>query len=83
MCYLFYFLATEHAKQGLLEAEMFVEINFLRKEDIGATMNKQMIAYPPLRARRHKLRISKGRDLVGYSPDPYPLLLSFTLKAKK
>ena len=37
------FLATEHAKQGLLEAEMFVEINFLRKEDIGATMNKQMI----------------------------------------
>ena len=74
MCHLFYFLATEHAKQGLLEAEMFVEINFLRKEDIGATMNKQMIAYPPLRARRHKLRISKGRDFVEYSPDPYPLL---------
>ena len=39
------------------------------------TMNKQMVAYPPLRARRHKLQISKGRDLVaGYSPDPYPLL---------
>ncbi|CAH3173360.1 unnamed protein product, partial [Porites evermanni] len=55
---------TEHAKQGLLEAEMFVKINFLRKEDIGVTMNKQMIAYPPLRARRHKLRISKGGDFV-------------------
>ena len=26
------------------------------------TMNKQMVAYPPLRARRHKLQISKGRD---------------------
>ena len=64
MCHLFYFLATEHAKQGLLEVEMFVEIDFLRKEDIGVTMNKQMIAYPPLRVRRHKLRINKGGDFV-------------------
>ena len=64
MCHLFYFLATEHAKQGLLEVEMFVEINFLRKEDIGVTMNKQMIAYRPLRVQRHKLRINKGGDFV-------------------
>ena len=64
MCHLFYFLATEHAKQGLLEVEMFVEINFLRKEDIGVTMNKQMIAYPPLCVRRHKLRINNGGDFV-------------------
>ena len=62
--HLFYFSATEHAKQGLLEAEMFVEIYFLRKEDIGVTMNKQMAAYPPLRAGQHKLRISKGGDFV-------------------
>ena len=32
------------------------------------TMNKQMVAYPPLRARRHKLQISKGRDLVADTP---------------
>ena len=47
------------------------------------TMNKEMVAYPPLRARRHKLQISKGRDLVGDSSDPYPLLLSFTQRNKR
>ena len=43
---------------------MFVEINFLRKEDIGVTMNKEMVVYPPLRAQRHKLQVSKGGDFV-------------------